>query len=433
MKESIKTLPELKHINEAKYYLYNNILKALRQYRADKTIEMQLHERFMNIDVLIQKGLFPLALVELDKAESMIKKYEKLEFLNTFYFYKNRLTLTTNFTYTDAKKLEHFISEKKVSLEYLQALETIKSNIIKLVYIRRHLGLPKDNAVKKEYKKLAQFANINYDHTQHFIVIFAQLEFDILFNNYYYNDQAKNNEYCKKAYQLMQNHLDMVVANPYLKSSILHNYCLSETNLRNEKNALSLLDEMKNYALTLQSDEDNYYKAMRSFLSISSYVFNVFANRTEATAQADFVMYYAHKLTKLDTTMLCLLHGNCAQIYLTQGEAKKCIALAQYVIENEQKTNRQMITDSYLHLCLASILLRNTKQALEYLKQLMMYKNEIVQPSSIKIFEFIEVYLSLKPDSKSDYIREFLDTNVEEKESGAFCIHTWLRRYLLKP
>ena len=70
-----------KHFAETKYYLYQLILKVLKHYRTENSVDNLLIEKIQNIEVLIQKALWEQADSELSKAKKMAYDYERFEFL----------------------------------------------------------------------------------------------------------------------------------------------------------------------------------------------------------------------------------------------------------------------------------------------------------------------------------------------------------------
>ncbi|MBK6275574.1 MAG: hypothetical protein IPF58_13150 [Saprospirales bacterium] len=55
-KNSIKDEYVSKHFAETKYYLYQLILKVLKNYRTENSVDNLLIDKIQNIEVLIQKA-----------------------------------------------------------------------------------------------------------------------------------------------------------------------------------------------------------------------------------------------------------------------------------------------------------------------------------------------------------------------------------------
>ena len=71
IKYQIKDAYLEKHYAETKYYLYQQILKVLKEYRTQHSIDNILLDKLQNIEILIQKALFDQAIKELTKAKKM--------------------------------------------------------------------------------------------------------------------------------------------------------------------------------------------------------------------------------------------------------------------------------------------------------------------------------------------------------------------------
>lgn len=75
-----------KHFAETKYYLYQLILKVLKHYRTENSVDNLLLEKIQNIEVQIQKALWEQAISELQKAKKWPMITSDLNFL-FFYFH----------------------------------------------------------------------------------------------------------------------------------------------------------------------------------------------------------------------------------------------------------------------------------------------------------------------------------------------------------
>ena len=71
IKSSIKDEYVSKHFAETKYYLYQLILRVLKNYRTENSVDNLLIDKIQNIEVLIQKALWNQAINELEKAKKI--------------------------------------------------------------------------------------------------------------------------------------------------------------------------------------------------------------------------------------------------------------------------------------------------------------------------------------------------------------------------
>lgn len=64
------------NLPSGKNYLYNLILKSLRTYHAGKSVKIQLRELWLDINILIEKGLLRQAMKLIRKAKKMAQQYQ---------------------------------------------------------------------------------------------------------------------------------------------------------------------------------------------------------------------------------------------------------------------------------------------------------------------------------------------------------------------
>jgi hypothetical protein len=105
-----------KHFAETKYYLYQLILKVLKHYRTENSVDNLLLEKIQNIEVLIQKALWEQAISELQKAKKMAYDYERFEFLILLFSYQNKIIVSTRLHGYTADALEKLWLEKSSAL-----------------------------------------------------------------------------------------------------------------------------------------------------------------------------------------------------------------------------------------------------------------------------------------------------------------------------
>ncbi len=64
------------HLASGKNYLYNLILRSLRTYHAGKSVKVQLRELWLDINLLIEKGLLRQAMKLIRKAKKLAQQYQ---------------------------------------------------------------------------------------------------------------------------------------------------------------------------------------------------------------------------------------------------------------------------------------------------------------------------------------------------------------------
>lgn len=97
----------VKNFVETKQYLKIKILKALRNYSANKSILFQLREDLLDIEILMQKEVFDLAKTQIKKSLKVARKYE----LTPYVFELNELQFKIAMVLQDSKTIEIYATE----------------------------------------------------------------------------------------------------------------------------------------------------------------------------------------------------------------------------------------------------------------------------------------------------------------------------------
>ncbi|RRB00917.1 hypothetical protein [Larkinella rosea] len=80
LKEELKTLFPATTIEPARKHLYRVLMKSLRQFESDKSVEEKLMNLIQDSQILFNRGLISVSFEQLEKAKSLALKYEKFMF-----------------------------------------------------------------------------------------------------------------------------------------------------------------------------------------------------------------------------------------------------------------------------------------------------------------------------------------------------------------
>lgn len=315
IKQSIKDTYIQKHFAETKYYLYQLILKVLKHYRTENSVDNLLIEKVQNIEVLIQKALFEQAISELHKAKKMAYDYERFEFLTLLFSYQNKIIVSTRLHgYSDAD-LEKLWIEKSAAFQNFTDTQTARHKVMQLLESKNRIGYIKtkqdklfyDN-IKKEIESLLQRANCTIAK----IYAIESLVF-------YYNhtgEKKQQNFYCKKLIELHTSTPAINASNPYQLPSAIHNLCMSEINLFNFDEVLNWIKIQKSYLQIIQNDAEIKYKVEWSLASLQSFFYNVSGRFNEGKIIAKDIINWIETTEEIDNTSKWKFYGNCAEIFL---------------------------------------------------------------------------------------------------------------------
>jgi len=321
IKQNIKDAYIQKHFAETKYYLYQQILKVLKDYRTENSVDNLLIERVQNIEVLIQKALFEQAVNELHKAKKMAYDYERFEFLTLLFSYQNKIIVSTRLHgYTDVE-LEKLWLEKSSAFQNFIDTQTARHKVMQLMESKNRIGYIKtkqdqlfyDN-IKTEIETILQNANCNIAK----IYAIESLVF-------YYNhtgEKKQQNLYCKKLIELHTENPSINASNPYQLASAIHNACLSEINLFNFDEVLNWLKIQKSYLEIIQNDAEIKYKVEWSLASLQSFFYNVSGRFNEGKSVTKEIIKWIENTEQIDNRSKWIFYGNCAEISLGAKDYK---------------------------------------------------------------------------------------------------------------
>lgn len=321
LKQSIKDAYIQKHFAETKYYLYQLILKVLKHYRTENSVDNLLIEKVQNIEVLIQKALWEQAINELHKAKKMAYDYERFEFLTLLFSYQNKIIVSTRLHGYTIEDLEKLWIEKSAAFQNFIDTQTARHKVMQLLESKNRIGYIKtkqdklfyDN-IKKEIENLLQHA----DCTIAKIYAIESLVF-------YYNhtgEKKQQNLYCKKLIELHTQNPSINASNPYQLPSAIHNLCLSEINLFNFDVALNWIKTQQSYLQIIQNDAEIKYKVEWSLASLQSFFYNVSGRFNDGKTVAKNILKWMETTEQIDNTSKWKFYGNCAEIFLGAKDFK---------------------------------------------------------------------------------------------------------------
>lgn len=133
--KSIKDRSLIKNFAEHKRYLYQQILKALRNYKSTNSVFLQLQEALMNIYILYERKMYDSALGLIKKALKDAEKYELFEIVFMLKTYELKIAGDRD----DLKYVEHYINEG-----YNEEVKILQLMSSRFMHVRRECRLFRD-------------------------------------------------------------------------------------------------------------------------------------------------------------------------------------------------------------------------------------------------------------------------------------------------
>ncbi len=439
IKLNIKDAYIQKHFAETKYYLYQQILRILKDYRTENSVDNLLIERVQNIEVLIQKALFDQAINELQKAKKMAFDYERFEFLTLLFSYQNKIIVSTRLQGYTEEELEKLWLEKSAAFENFMDTQTARHKVMQLLESKNRIGYIKTkqdqhfyNNIKQEIETILERANCNIAK----IYAIESLVF-------YYNhtgEKKQQNLYCKKLIELHTENPFINASNPYQLPSAIHNLCMSEINLFNFDEVLNWIKIQKSYLQIIQNDAEIKYKVEWSLASLQSFFYNVSGRFNEGKTVAKEIIFWIENTEQIDNRSKWIFYGNCAEIFLGAKDFKNffyCINKIQEFWNNIDSYNK--INYTILQM-LAHVDEKNIDSALYSYHFLEKEIATIRQGSPTKIEQILLIFFQQLQDKKQakkwtillKETHQLLKENEQEIQTGEFEYALWLEQMLTK-
>jgi hypothetical protein len=234
--------PFLKNLSSNKNYLFNNILRALLLYGGDKSVALQSLFHIAAIEVLFQKGLFGPCLKTIKRSKEFAIQYENFSAYDSLSDWEAR-TLARKADFGEV--LETIDQQIEYAMKRIEILKYKKLSVA--IY---NLGMAvENNGAEEDMKKLDAAA-------QFFLQKKPDISLGISCQYYYYSalgfyyeakkDQKRRLEYCRKVFELFNQHPHFFAANERMYSSSVNNLCsalLAQGNLVEVQDRINELKE----------------------------------------------------------------------------------------------------------------------------------------------------------------------------------------------
>lgn len=224
-----------KQLSVAKNYLNSMILKSLRAYNSKGSVNIELNERMMNIEILFNKGLYPSVEKEIRKVEQMIDEHEAFHrFPELARWKKNLLDQTADQRLIG--ELRQTLHEKEMEMiDKARVFAEISNLTFQLLSVYLKVGTVRNRSQLKEYQavmrnpilrdeaKLNSFSSWYYFHNIHSMYFEAIKDF----NNFHYHTDC--------FVKLIEEHPKHIERNPAVYVSSCFNRLLSLVKLGDDQ------------------------------------------------------------------------------------------------------------------------------------------------------------------------------------------------------
>jgi hypothetical protein len=327
-----------KNLPSAKAYLYEAILRSMRDYRSPASKAAQVKERLMDARYLYERGLYRQSTQRIAEAKAMATELEDQFTLLEI----SREEQVSLFDRKASVKLEHI---EKLNEEREQTLKAIREELRYLdLYYRLLLEVFRDFNMKNAYamKALKKRLPLELLEKENMPGTPQAIRRYYLCNAVYYNllgDMDKVYDYSLKAVKWWDSY-------PALKGEEFHRYIINVSNLVN-----SMYNSEKHATLTQQwLDKLKQEKSSKSYhnqkiiflkLSISNLLHLLNQNEFEKAHQT--LPEVITGLNKFGLRKSMVLTGNIATVNFLVRDYANCLYWANHIIKNLKAAGREDI------------------------------------------------------------------------------------------
>ena len=145
-----------KFLSANKAYLFKLILKSLRNFHSDSSIESQVADMVREVEILYHKGMLDEAFRHAEKALDKAMLQEQFYHILNLYFWQSRIIIARGYPGFDMEKLQAFYGRiKKITIENNLTVDydTLSA---KVYYLTKRFGNPGTEKLRQEYQNLLE-------------------------------------------------------------------------------------------------------------------------------------------------------------------------------------------------------------------------------------------------------------------------------------
>ncbi len=208
VKEVFRNERFINNFHVIKKYLYDLILKSLRNFYTDFTIESQILDLLRNIEILEKKRLLSHCSKQINKAKSLAVRYGQYHLLSKILEWDESINKNARIQLKiEVDEIDDIHREINLNLDKLYALNKQRSALNKVFYYKYNdMDIPLLlKSIETDIASVGDFSDDRY----------LQMMYLVGIANYYWTiegDMRKALEYNKKAYSLLQDDIAYINA-----------------------------------------------------------------------------------------------------------------------------------------------------------------------------------------------------------------------------
>ncbi len=264
----------------SKSRLYSSILKSLRAFHSNNTVDSQLINMYLNAEILFNKTLYKQSKKILNQAKKIAKKHEKYNVLILISKLEKKLFEKNNYSEVNVEMINAIIdSDKLLGLSILNNLEFwgLKSLLFSHMYKQ---GQARTKSEQEEFNNIIKHPALS-DYSKA-ITTEGKYLYNHVYSAYYFsmNEFEKSYNYLRKNIDLIENNPAIFKEEPNTLFAILTNVIFIGNQLRKYNEVEELLEKL--YALVAELEKSaNEDLQLKLFGSIYSLEIHMYVQKAE--------------------------------------------------------------------------------------------------------------------------------------------------------
>jgi hypothetical protein len=339
IKKQFKGEKFINQIHVAKNYLYNNILKSLRLFHAERSKLNELMDILKDVQILYDKSLYKQCRKLLDKAKKIAITYEKHAQILAVLDWEKTLARTSAYADIGEKELIEYYNDYKKAVDEINNINEYWKLATEVFLLRKKKGEIRN---KEDLKRFNQIIKHPLMQDESSALTFLSKTFYYNTKGLYYltnKDYESLYRYCAKLVKHLESNQYLFKEDNYV--SALYNLLLVEIELRRFNEALKTIGKLRD----IKSDS----VTMQARIFVTSYdtELNLYLRTGEFEKGLQMVESIEEGLKlfkdKINKESEVLFDYNIAYMYFGKGELDIALKWVNRIINNKELTIREDI------------------------------------------------------------------------------------------
>jgi hypothetical protein len=341
IKKKFRTERFIKQLTRTKYYLYQMILKSLRNYRTQENVEKELREYIDDIEFLFSKQLYKQCQKIAEKAKVLAEKFESIP--NLLEILKWEYLVAERYAYTGVtnEAMEHSFQATFNALVKYENLSQYRLSLSRVGRSFYKKGLIRDTSDLSYYENILN--KPLFQHEDNAVSYQAKMLFHSSYATYFFlkKNHAGAYDHIKKSILLMEKEKHRSEKDVNTTVSSYLNLAACQINLKKYDEIFATLDRLDKIRDSWRTYDDNFMKIISIQVSLCMET-TVYERAAQILKQNKSNIEKAEQ-NNMDRRLKIVFCFTCSIIYFGMADYSKAISWINKVINDKEKDSRNDI------------------------------------------------------------------------------------------